>query len=86
MNPRIEKVYPLNNYELRLIFKNGEEKIFDVKPYLNIGVFKALNDLELFNTVRPFLGSIAWANNIDLSPDTLYLESKQVTASQNPSS
>ncbi len=32
MNPRVKEVKPLNNYELRLIFTNGEEKIFDVKP------------------------------------------------------
>ena len=77
MNLRIKEVYPLKNYELRLVFVNGEEKLFDVKPYLNIGVFKSLNDEALFNTVRPFLGSIIWANNVDLSPDTLYLEGKK---------
>lgn len=35
-------VTPLNNYLLRLKFKNGEEKIFDMKPYLDTGIFKAL--------------------------------------------
>lgn len=79
MNPRVKEVYPLENYELRLIFANGEEKVFDIKPYLNTGVFKSLNDPQLFNTVRPFLGSIAWANNIDVDPDTLYEDSRKDT-------
>lgn len=78
MNPRVKEVYPIDNYELRLIFNNGEHKIFDTKPYLNIGVFASLKNTELFKTVRPFLGSITWANNIDLCPDTLYLESKKI--------
>jgi hypothetical protein len=76
MNPRIKEVYPIENYQLRLVFTNGEEKIFDIKPYLNTGVFKQLKDLEEFNSVRPFMGSILWNNDIDLCPDTLYLESK----------
>jgi len=79
MNPRVKEVYPIEDYQLRLIFNNGEEKIFDVKPYLNIGVFKDLQKLDIFKTVRPFLGSIIWGNNIDLSPDTLYIEGKNVS-------
>ena len=55
---------------------NGEVKRFDVKPYLGTGLFKELQYKSLFNSVKPFLGSIQWANGIDLFPDTLYLESK----------
>jgi hypothetical protein len=76
MNPRVKEVYPLENYELRIIFANGEEKVFDIKPFLDLGVFKALNDKQLFKTVKPFLGSIMWANNIDVDPDTLYEDSR----------
>jgi hypothetical protein len=76
MNPRVKEVYPLENYQLRLVFTNGEEKIFDTKPYLNNGVFQQLKDPKEFKSVRPFMGSILWNNDIDLCPDTLYLESK----------
>ena len=78
MNPRVKEVYPIEDYQLKLIFNNGEEKIFDVKPYLNIGIFKELQKPDIFQTVRPFLGSILWENNIDLCPDTLYIESKKL--------
>jgi hypothetical protein len=78
MNPRVKEVYPIENYQLRLVFNNGEEKIFDVKPYLTIGVFKELQNVGIFNSVRPFLGSILWENNVDLSPDTLYMEGKKL--------
>lgn len=76
MNPRITDVRPEHDFNLILTFNNGEVKCFDVKPYLNIGLFKELKELSLFNSVKPFLGSIQWANGIDLCPDTLYLESK----------
>ena len=75
MNPRIVNVKPEQNFTLLLTFSNGEVKRFDVKPYLEIGIFKELQDLSVFNSVKPFLGSIQWANGVDLCPDTLYLES-----------
>ncbi len=76
MNPRVKKVTPSRDYTLILTFTNGEIKIFDMKPYLEIGIFRELKDLSLFNSVKPFLGSIQWKNGQDLCPDTLYLESK----------
>jgi len=77
MNPRVTNVKPEQNFSLLLTFSNGEVKRFDVKPYLEIGLFKELQDLSVFNSVKPFLGSIQWSNGADLCPDTLYLESKR---------
>lgn len=77
MNPRIKDVKPNSNYTLTLTFTNDEIKVFDVKPYLDKGIFRELNDLSLFNSVKPFLGSIQWKGGQDLCPDTLYLESKK---------
>jgi hypothetical protein len=76
MNPRVIDAKPEHNFILSITFNNGEVKSFDVKPYLGIGNFKELQDLGLFNSVKPFIGSIQWANGLDLCPDTLYLESK----------
>jgi hypothetical protein len=75
MNPRVSKVCLLDNYKLRIEFKNGEQKVFDVSPYLKIGVFRELANKELFNTAKENLGSVTWQNGQDLCPDTLYLES-----------
>lgn len=76
MNPRVTHVKPEQDFSLLITFNNGEVKSFDVKPYLGIGIFKELQDMSLFNSVKPCLGSIQWANGVDLCPDTLYLESK----------
>ncbi|MBC8403118.1 MAG: DUF2442 domain-containing protein [Candidatus Marinimicrobia bacterium] len=77
MNPRIKDVKPSSkDFTLTLTFQNGEIGIFDVKPYLDIGIFKELRDPGLFNSVKAFMGSIQWKNGQDFCPDTLYMESK----------
>ena len=78
MNPRVTSVKPLDNYRLELLFANQERRVFDVKPYLAIGVFYELRDMALFNGIRAFNGSIVWPNELDLDPDTLYLDSQPV--------
>ncbi|QMW06524.1 DUF2442 domain-containing protein [Spirosoma foliorum] len=79
MNPRVTAVKPLDNYCLELQFTNKERRLFDVKPYLSIGIFQELQDTSLFNGIRAFNGSIVWPNDLDLDPDTLYLDSKPVS-------
>jgi hypothetical protein len=78
MNPRVKDVKPNPDYTLTLLFDNGEIRIFDVKPYLDKGIFKELRDKRQFYSVRPFLGSVQWRNGQDFCPDTLYLESEKV--------
>ena len=83
MNPRVKKVKPNDDYTLILTFTNDEVKIFDMKPYMNIGIFKELQDTSKYNSVRPILGSIQWQTGQDLCPDTLYLESEKVVEIEN---
>jgi hypothetical protein len=78
MNPRVTNVVPEQDYTLHLWFTNGEEGIFDVKPYLDLEVFQDLKNEKMFNTVRPFIGTVQWANEADLCPDTMYLDSIKV--------
>ncbi|HMT11059.1 MAG TPA: DUF2442 domain-containing protein [Ignavibacteria bacterium] len=79
MNPRVKKIMPNKDYTLTITFNNDEVRTFDVRPYLDIGIFKELKDLRVFNTVKPFLGSVQWSNEADLCPDTLYEESTKLT-------
>ena len=75
MNPRIKAVKPTSNYTITMTFTNGEVRIFDVKPYLEKGIFQELKDLRYFNSVKPFLGSVQWKNGQDFCPDMLYEDS-----------
>ncbi len=44
-------VKPLENYLLELRFNNNEVGQFDVKPYLDKGIFKELKDETYFRQV-----------------------------------
>lgn len=72
MYPPVIKVLPLTDYQLQLTFQNGEEGIFDMKPYLSLPIFQPLNDLLMFNKVRVCFDTIAWEGDIDIDPETLY--------------
>ena len=78
MNPRVKDVKPQAGYSLLLTFTNGEVKVFDMKPYLDYSMFKPLRDVDFFNAVRPSHGTIQWANEADLCPDTVYLDSVKI--------
>lgn len=80
MNPRVTVVKPNSDYTLTLQFTNGETKSFDVRPYLDKGIFRELKDLGNFNAVRPFLGSVQWQTGQDFCPDTLYVDSVPVSS------
>ncbi|MDR2234048.1 MAG: DUF2442 domain-containing protein [Tannerella sp.] len=66
MNPKVIKVNPEPNFMLNLWFANGEQRRFDMKPYLDFEVFQVLSNPLLFNTATVFLGSVTWANDADL--------------------
>ena len=74
----IKKVKALKNYELELIFENKEKRIFDVKPYLETGIFKKLKDEKIFKMVKVSYDSIEWPYGIDLDPEILYEKGKTI--------
>ena len=76
MRPRATAVMPLDNYQLAVLFSNGEHKIFDVKPYLDFAAFK--NVSENFASVHIAGLSIAWDEGADICPDELCYNSVSV--------
>ena len=78
MNPRITEVKPQENFTLKLKFTDNSFRTFDMKPYLNYPVFEPLKEKELFDNASVFLGSVKWNDEIDMSPDTLFLESELI--------
>lgn len=85
---KISNVTSDSNYVLNLTFDNGENKKFDVSPYIKENtVFEFLINMDNFNRVYvdednniawdkdPNIDSnIVWDNKIDLSGDTCYIE------------
>lgn len=75
MNPYVKSVETLDDYRLALEFENEERRFFDLKPHLNRGIFVRLQNPVLFQAARVVAGSVEWPGGLDLSYDTLYLES-----------
>jgi hypothetical protein len=80
MNPYVKSVSALDDYQLALEFENAERRIFDLTPYLNRGIFVRLKNPALFQAARVVAGSVEWPGGLDLSYDTLYLESQPAEA------
>jgi hypothetical protein len=78
MFPRITQIRYLQDYRLQLTFADGVTGELDFKTKIvgRGGVFKPLEDLNLFQQVRVDLevGTIVWPNDVDFDPDVLYSE------------
>ncbi len=71
----IRSVKTLENFCVRLVFSNGEEKEIDLEKLLRGPIFEPLlRDPELFRAARvdEELGTIVWPNGADMDPDVLY--------------
>jgi len=75
MIPKVTHVRPLPNYRLALRFSDGQDRVFDMLPYLDHGVFCDLRQPEVFNSVRVSFDTIEWNNGADLCPEVLYASS-----------
>ena len=79
MYPYVKRIQALDDYRLEVLFENGEQRLFDVKPYLYRGIFVRLQDRALFRAARVVAGSVEWPGGLDLSYDTLYLDGQPIT-------
>jgi len=74
---KVKKVNANNDYTLFVELSDGRSGIFDIKPYLEKGVFTQLKDKNYFKQVKPLFCGIVWPNEQDLSADTIACELKQ---------
>jgi Protein of unknown function (DUF2442) len=77
-------VYPLSDYRIYVEIEDGRSGIFDLKPYLDLGVFRELREVGYFNQVRIVLGAVTWPNDQDIAPETLIDEMHAVALAAPP--
>ena len=68
----VTQVAPRDDFHLELTFDTGERKVFDVKPYPDKGVFRRLQDIQLFKQAYVGGGTVCWPQDLDIAPETLY--------------
>jgi hypothetical protein len=76
---KVVEVRPNNDFSLDLKFNDGTVKRFDATAYLDYEAFRELKDLDYFKQVTVAFGTVQWPHEQDISPDTLYLESVELS-------
>ena len=74
----VKAVEPLGGHRLRLRFADHTERIFDITPLLDEGVFERLRDEAFFMKARVDGGTVVWDDMLDIAPETLYEQSTPV--------
>lgn len=72
----IKSACPLNDYKVLVCFGNGERKIFDFAPLLDMQCYQPLKDKSVFDRVYVECGTLCWNDgDIDIAPETVYEQS-----------
>ena len=70
----VKMVKPLLDYRIFVEIEDGRKGIFDLKPYLDHGVFRELREINYFNQVSILFGAVTWPHDQDIAPETLLAE------------
>ncbi len=76
--PRPMAVEAAGDYSLKVTFNNGEIRRFDVRPYLAYPAFEVLKASSLFAQARVAHNTVVWNEEVDIAPESLYLESTPI--------
>lgn len=72
---KITDVKVLSNYSIRLKYSDGVEGTVNLSHLVGKGVFSLWNNYEEFKKVSiGSSGELVWATEVDLCPDSLYLQ------------
>lgn len=71
----VVKVIPRADFQLDLIYANGEQRRFDMRPLLAIKPWNRIAAPETFRLARAEYGTVVWPGEIDIAPETLYDDS-----------
>jgi len=66
------------DWTLRYALENGEERVFDMKPYLSYEAFEPLREMTEFRKFHNGKYFVEWECGADLSLDTLDAGSRVV--------
>jgi hypothetical protein len=75
----IISVTPSQDFQLLLVFANGETRRFDMGPLLAMKPWNRIATPAIFSRARVEYGTVVWPGEIDVAPETLYLDSVPIT-------
>jgi transcriptional regulator with XRE-family HTH domain len=68
----VKDVEAKEDYTLCLTFANGERKIYDAKPLLQIELYENLKNPAFFMQAHVECGTVVWNDDLDIAPEHLY--------------
>lgn len=74
----IVKVFPNTDFQLDLVYANGEQRRFNMRPLLSVKPWDRIANPHIFKLVRVDYGTVVWPGEIDIAPETLYDDSVPV--------
>jgi hypothetical protein len=77
MIPDLIGIEILTDHQIKVSLSDERKGIFDVKPYLERGIFKELKDYNYFKRARIEFGTISWPNQQDFSPETIEIKMRK---------
>lgn len=80
---KIEK--PLSDYRLYVEIADRRKGVFDMKPYLNQGVFQELRNVSYFSLVDMVLGAVTRPHEQAIAPETLLAQLQSIESSNHVS-
>lgn len=69
-------VRPLANFCIDVTLRDGSHGVFDMTPYLDVGIFQELRDPAYFKRVDVEFDAVTWPNGQDIAPETLHAHLK----------
>jgi hypothetical protein len=82
MNPYVKDLSPLPDLLFAAEFRERRNPDFRCFALPRKGVFTRIRHPGLFGLAKVVAGSVEWPGEVDLSYDTLYLESKPVAQAE----
>ena len=80
----VKTVKSLPDYRIYVEIEDGQKGIFDLKPYLDFGVFRELRYVHYFNQVGILFGAVTWPHEQDIAPETLVADMMPLDPNQVP--
>ena len=77
----VKTVKPMSDSRIYVEVEDGRKGIFDLKPYLDHGVFRELKDVHYLNQVGILFGAVTWPNEQDIAPENLIAELHPIDSS-----
>ena len=78
MEPNISRIDIIEDYKIKIFYKNGEIRIFNFQPLLDEPFYAKLKDYEYFKKFKILCNTIYWDDDVDISPEDLYENSIKV--------